>query len=100
MGYIKHNAICVTSFDSEEIKVLHKKAREIFEELVTEIIEGVINGYASFFIAPDGSKEGWSESNEYDKKRKEFKDLIKNGSFYCEFVDVAYDEKNEAWIDN
>ncbi len=29
-----------------------------------------INGYLSFFVAPDGSKEGWSESQNGDEARE------------------------------
>lgn len=102
MGYIKHNAICVTCFDKEQTNRLHDKAKEIFGELVTEIIESAINQYYSFFVAPDGSKEGWKDSDEYDIKRKKYKQFIKenNHNFLCEYVDVTYDEYGDCRIED
>ena len=82
MGYIKHNAIIVTdkSFDNG-IKELREKAIEL-ELPCSEIINSGCNGFKSFFIAPDGSKEGWNRSNIMDEKRKEFKK-------YCHGFDVV-----------
>ncbi len=36
------------------------------------IVPHAINGGAAFFISPDGSKEGWSESDKAAQTRKEF----------------------------
>jgi hypothetical protein len=36
---------------------------------VSEIVKSNINGYKSFFVAPDGSKEGWLDSDEGDIQR-------------------------------
>lgn len=108
MGNIRHNAIIVTGSDYpdaiEKFDSAHQKARELFGELVSEPIEGVINGYRSFFVAPDGSKEGWSESDQYDIKRRELCDFIDSlaygdGSNAVHFVDVGYDEGHLASVD-
>jgi len=79
MGYIKHHAIVVTSWDNELLEKVHDRARDIFNgttALLTLITPATINGYASFLIAPDGSKEGWAESDIGNEKRKEFIDWI------------------------
>jgi hypothetical protein len=73
MGYMRHHGILITGFDKERVQVAHQKAREIFDEtLVSEIKESVINGYYSFAIFPDGSKEGWTDSDRGDQNRVEF----------------------------
>lgn len=79
MGYLKHNAIVVTSWDQKSMKTAHDKAVEILGALVSPLINGVVNSQISFFVAPDGSKEGWSDSNKYDEKRSQYLDwLIEN----------------------
>jgi hypothetical protein len=80
MGYIKHHAIVVVSYD-EHINLAHAKAVEIFGALVSPVINGAANGYRSFFIAPDGSKEGWTLSYDYDSKRNKFIKYIENGAY-------------------
>lgn len=76
MGYMKHNAIVVTSWDAKRMEMAHAKAVEVLGSLVSPLINGVINSQISFFVAPDGSKEGWSASNEYDEKRSLFLDWL------------------------
>lgn len=86
MGYIRHHSIVVTGI-SEYIAEARNKAIEIFSGLVSGIIPSICNGYESFFIAPDGSKEGWSDSNEGDLKRDGFIEWLEtaDGVSYCEF---------------
>ena len=72
MGYIRHDAIIVTSFNEEGLTQARGVA--IKEGLkVTDITEGNINGYVSFLIVPDGSKEGWEESDRCDDARASWK---------------------------
>jgi hypothetical protein len=108
MGYIKHNTIIVTGEQGKEIEEVHQKAKEIFkkynsyffepDKLISEIINGLANGYVSFFIAPDGSKERWEISNECDDARDEFINwLIHNENNECDYVEVRFggdDDRN------
>lgn len=71
MGYIRHHAIVVTGFD-ECLDRAHKGAVKILGSLVSEIIKSRMNGYRSFFVAPDGSKEGWNDSEVGDSQRDDF----------------------------
>ena len=71
MGYIRHHAIIVTSADQAALKRAHAKALEIFKDIASFISE-FVNGYASFLIAPDGSKEGWEHSDQGDAARDTF----------------------------
>lgn len=103
MGYIKHSAIIVTSWDEENIKKTHEKACEMFGKLVTNITEQTINGYRTFLIAPDGSKEDWEDSNNYDILRKKYKSFLKalcygDGSSNIDYIEVWYDEQDESGI--
>ena len=67
MGYMRHHSIVVTYYDEQRIAPMHAKAVEIFgKDRVTEILPAATNGYVSFFIGTDGSKEGWDESKEGD----------------------------------
>jgi hypothetical protein len=74
MGYIRHNAIIVTGSDCTDIGGKHDTlaARDKAIDLglpCSEIVRGTTNGYTSFLIAPDGSKEGWQESKRQDELR-------------------------------
>ncbi|GIO00576.1 hypothetical protein ABE137_06430 [Brevibacillus laterosporus] len=78
MGTIKHNAIVVTGakYAIDKLEMVHKKAQELFGTLLSPIIKSHSNGYQSFFVAPGSSKEGWEESNEGDRQRKELGSFI------------------------
>jgi hypothetical protein len=102
MGYMRYHAIVVTSSSTEA----HEKAEEIFGELVSPIVYSVTNGYNSFFVAPDGSKEGWETSDNYDDKRKEFIEWLRSqayedGSNSMKYIEVQFgDDNNEDQIIN
>lgn len=83
MGYMCHHAVLVTSWSEDLAKVAHAKAIELapiepftngvnFDGLVSPLIGSVVNTYFSFFIAPDGSKEGWVTSDMGDRWRTAF----------------------------
>jgi hypothetical protein len=80
MGYMRHHMIVVTSWDENLIKLAHDRAREIFGKPnhwnkavgVTPIMTSPVNFYHSFFVPTDGSKEGWSDSDQGDDNRAEF----------------------------
>ena len=71
MGREKYKVMVVTGLPEDVAKV-RKKAKKILnkafpyesvasnpDKLVSEPIQSLINGYHTFMIAPDGSKEGW-----------------------------------------
>ena len=73
MGYIRHKAYIFTDSDNRrdlwdfrEIVVADLESAEVIEGMVTPIFVG-INGYASFAVLPDGSKEWWTTSDMCDK---------------------------------
>jgi len=93
MGQMHHHSIVVTSGDQKLLEKTYKKANKLFGILVTPIMQSVINGYFTYFISPDGSKEYWDSSNAYNDHREEFIDYLKSFKYddgstsinYCEF---------------
>jgi len=87
MGYMRHHAIVVTSWDEQTLLGAQTRARAInatydgLSRLVSEITLAAVNGYASFFVAPDGSKEGWDTSDQGDDFREEFVTWLKAQTF-------------------
>lgn len=96
MGYIRHHTIVVTGY-VENLSKAHQLAKEIFGSLVSEIIQSNVNGYESFFVAPDGSKEGWEESDNGDKNRQKFIDEVAD----VDYVELFFgDDNGESKIEN
>ena len=71
MGYDRSHAIVVTSWSDDRIAIAHQHAQELCgQDLVSPLVERRVNGGASFLIAPDGSKEGWEDSDVGDQQRE------------------------------
>jgi hypothetical protein len=106
MGYMAHHAIVVTSWHEGRIIEAHGRAVSIGLR-PTAVTDEAINGYRSFLIPPDGSKEGWDDSDAGDAKRDAFMDIIDkdfaydDGSNSVEFVCVRFggDETGEATVE-
>lgn len=95
MGYMRHHAIVVSDYDKRNLEKLQAQAKEIFPS-VSEILYSEVNGYGSFFIPTDGSKEGWPESEEGDERRNKFVEILK-ASEYPQWVEVQYgDDERET----
>lgn len=94
MGWIKYNAIIVTTWDTERMEKVRVAALGFFrEQQVSPVMESPTNGYATVFIAPDGSKEGWDASNDGNKAREDFFEWMrKEPDLYVDAVDVGYGE--------
>jgi hypothetical protein len=90
MGWMLHDAIVVTSAFEDTIKQAHEKAIE-FGLQTTNIVCTAINGYYSFLIGPDGSKEGWPDSTLYDQQRIFWINWTREHlSTYCDWVHVRF----------
>jgi len=107
MGYIRHHTIVVTSWNQKKILKAHNKAIEIFNGSTSNIVESNFNMYYSFFVAPDGSKEGWTESKIGDDRRKKFIDWLNSkaysdGSNALQFAELFYgdDDGNSKIINH
>lgn len=91
MGTMQHHAIVVITYDKPN--KLHELAKSIFP-WVSPFVQTPVNGYYSFFIPPDGSKEYWPESALGDEQRKKFFDAAKDGKKYgwADIVEVQWGE--------
>jgi hypothetical protein len=96
MGYMRHHAIVVTTWNRQQAERAHAKATELGMQ-VSEIITSHTNAQESFFVAPDGSKEGWSESDTGDQRRDAFIEFLRNDpDAYCHFAEVELDSDGDA----
>lgn len=102
MGYIRHNAIIVTSWKKEAIDEAISKAVEL-DMTVIGPSDKVTNGYKSIMICPDGSKEGWRESDIGDERRSLYRQWLDSqkyddGSTNLDWVEVVYsgDDKDAS----
>jgi len=105
MGYMRHHAIVVTGWREEDVMAAHQKACELFGDQnflgrishITEITPEATNGYRSFMISPDGSKEWWVTSNRGDASRDLFINwLSSNEDIYCNYAEVQFaDEEGD-----
>ena len=106
MGYTRHHAIVVTSWNDELIKKASLEARKIFGTEVSRLLKGDVNNFMSFMIPPDGSKEGWGESDEGDSRRAKFITWLNDqayddGSNALSFCEFFYgDDEGESSIEN
>lgn len=77
MVYMRHDAIVATSWNKEHLQKARSKAKELGLE-VSELVDGRMNGCLSFLIAPDGSKEGWKDSDDGDSQREQWKAWLRS----------------------
>lgn len=103
MGHIRHHTIVVSCIFTQNLEAALAKARELFGDLVSAPVDGKVNSYTSFFIAPDGSKEGWPESSECDQAREKFvawlnSERYGDGSSPFDWVEVEFPGDDSAAI--
>jgi len=103
MGYMRYHAIIVSSWNDELLAKAHAVALSIFPH-VSNIVPHIKNGGGSFFVPPDGSKEGWDASDEGDDRREQFVKWLKE-QCYDDFststpwIEVQYaDDEKESRI--
>lgn len=94
MSYKRHNAIVVTSWSKYLVVLARIHAEEIGMQ-VTDIRESPTNSEYTFLVCPDGSKEGWDESDAGDSRREVFRrwlasQLYDDGSGPLSWVEIAY----------
>lgn len=85
MGYMRHNAIIVTAAgyamrgsgkDVPDVEAFRRSLPEQWQRLIIGPVESVVNDYQTFAFLPDGSNEGWDESDQGDEYRKQFLGLF------------------------
>lgn len=109
MGYIRHHAIVVTGrhkwdHDPTLPSIIEARAAavELGCRLVTEVVGPGVNGTSSFLVAPDGSKEGWKDSDDGDAARDAFIAWMRGGGrggYYSWAEIVLGDDDAETHIE-
>lgn len=82
MGYTKHDAVIATTFgmDTPDIDAFRESLPPGLRGLVIGPVNDISNnGYATYAFLPDGSKEGWPQSDIADAARERFKALFGAG---------------------
>ena len=99
MGYMRHHAIVITGWQAKNVEEAALEAERL-GCICSRVVASEINGYLSFAIFPDGSKEGWSESDDGDARRNALIEWMrerseaKGGSHYLDWVEVQYGDDN------
>lgn len=96
MGIINHNAIIATTWSQDAAREFNAWLLR-YPNALCSSLESPCNGYVTFFIAPDGSKEGWEESDAGDRFRDTViarlrQDDYDDGSSPWAWVEVGYGE--------
>lgn len=93
--------LVVSSENQDAILKAWWKARKLIgQRLVTPIYLATCNGYQTFFIIPDGSKEGWEDHIDYCNKREELMKWLKSfenkedGHNVYAYFKARYDEES------
>ena len=101
---IKHHIVVVTAHDAKLAEDLRKRISELYKrnmeakngfQLISPIVSSLINNYHTFFIGPDGSKEGYDLSDDGDNIRAKVLELLESyqtddGTFPVNYVELFY----------
>ena len=95
MGLIQHHAI-VVSGDEKDVSPVHALAVAL-GACVSPVSPLTVNSTVSFCVFPDGSKEGWEDSEKGDKARDALIAHLESlryedGSSDLDWVEVAFGE--------
>ncbi len=99
MGVENHNAVLATTWDEKRVDalVLWISGLDDNEQGLFVFSESQINGYSTIILVPDGSKEGWDDSDKGDSLRGKFiarlrEDEWEDGSSPWDWIEVGYGE--------
>lgn len=91
MGYFRHHTIIVTGWDAQSVAIAQQEAKKLFFT-TSEVTPTAINGFISFFIPPDGSKEGWDASDDCNQNRDKFIEWLHSHAYSLRWVEVSFGE--------
>lgn len=112
MGYMAHHVVVATAYDFQltgenpywpaviNFEAWREEQPEEFRHLLIGPIPSVTNGYLTFMLAPDGSKEGWDTSDIGDDLRGAFIELFAQNHIDCVEVRFGGDEPDLMWIED
>ena len=99
MGTINHNAIIATTWNKSVAKKMQQWC--VMMGHIHTSSTDKINGYTTLFFPPDGSKEGWNESDFGDEVRAHIITRLKeddydDGSSPWAWIEVGYGDYGQA----
>lgn len=91
MGVINHNAVLATTWDEKRVEKIKEWISKLHIDLIKLFLIGpvTINSYTTIVLVPDGSKEGWEQSDRGNELRESF---IKELDEYWEWIEIGYGE--------
>jgi hypothetical protein len=93
MGYVIDEAVIVTTFDERVVKagIEFRETLDARERgILVGPIESLVNVYKTFFVAPDGSKQGWPDAARGKQIRDDFVRAIRASGGWGDVVRVRY----------
>lgn len=88
MGLIQHNAIVMTTW-REDVKEFVEKALSLGCSIIGPS-DTQMNDYVTVCIVPDGSKEGWEDSDKGDERRAALHEWLQSTDLT--WVEVSFGE--------
>jgi spermidine synthase len=90
MGYTRHHAIVVVGLP-ERVEEAHTAAVGLIGDAapVTAVSPTVTNGLWSFAVLPDGSNDGWPESDKGDQRRDRLVEWLRKHDS-CHWAEVQF----------
>ena len=103
MGVMNHNAVIATTWKKEEVERI-KKFAEFNNSALFLFSNEVTNGYVTVVLVPDGSKEGWEESDDGNDLRKRFIEKLEqanydDGTNPWDWIEVGFGEYGQKVLD-
>ncbi len=106
MGTIIHHAVVATTWNDETFAKILKWVKNLpaQERAMFLMSKPKMNGYATVILVPDGSKEGWAESDWGDQLRREFIHILEldkygDGSSPWDWVEIEFGESGQHIVD-
>lgn len=104
MGVINHNTIVATTWSGEEVNHINSWINTLDHRHKSLFVTcNNIFGDTTIIMIPDGSKEGWEESNKCDELRGEFIKVLESrshedGSNAWKYVEVSFGECGQSIV--
>ena len=89
MGEARHHMIVITYWKPDTLAKAWQKAQKL-QLTPTTVIASAREGWLTFYITPDGSKEGWTESEVWDDRRLEFCAFLEEECPVVDYVLLEY----------
>jgi hypothetical protein len=108
MGYMAHHGLMAIVYDfvmqgmyghtPPDWEGFKESVPPAYRPLLVGPVHSIVNGYTMFAMFPDGSKEGWPQSDTGDEIRARFAMLFDDEA--CDLVEFRWggDEPDMLWI--